>query len=667
MQSSLLASLASDSNMKKIARESGSAPGQGRPSNLDSVLVLFGSLLCGGALSLWLGQDATWDLKNYHLYNGYAYINGRLGHDIAPAQLQTYHNPILDAACYLLLKHATPRIYGFVLGAVQAVNCWLVYEIAKTVFSGMSPRFNIRLSFLCAVLAFYGVVGISELGTTGHDLTTASFVHCAILLFLRTVNVERERLRFSWNALAAGFVLGLGVGLKLTLAVYALGFAGGFLVRRSSFRLRVRESLSWGAGLGAGVLSSAGPWMFRLYRTFGNPMFPYYNAVFESAYVEPVNFRDTAFVPKTVRQGLLFPFHFTYDQLAAREEPFQDLRFSIVYLLVLVALAAAVARWVAARVSERRSAASATGGPSLTLADERGQWLLAFFLLSYVGWQLQFAIYRYVAPLEQLAPILIVLLTARVVTDERQLATMTAVLFAIIASSLRVPITGRAPWDTRILEMVPPALRDPAKTTVVMTSWEPTSYVIPSFPAAVRFVRIESNFFHPDVGTKLAELVRGALGLRDRDYYLLTTPQALPNATGLLDGYGLKLIESACTKPDTPFGDPLAFCRLESAPASPDRVERVVFTAAPNPVRLCGGPGVSTLTWRTDRARRIQIRVGHPGGDLFAGGGAAGSATTGPWLARGTRFYLQDAEGDPTSPGNTLATVTVSVIRGPCP
>jgi len=215
--------------------------------------------------------------------------------------------------------------------------------------------------------------------------------------------------------------------------------------------------------------------------------------------------------------------------------------------------------------------------------------------------------------------------------------------------------------------MVRPAISAPAKTTVVMTSWEPTSYVIPSFPAAVRFVRIESNFFRPDVGTKLAELVRGALSVRDRDYYLLTTSQALPNATGLLGSYGLKLIESTCARPDTPLGDSLAFCRLESAPAGPDRVEGVVFTAAPNPVKLCGRAGVSTLTWRTDRARLIQIRVGHPGGHLFAGGDAAGSATTGPWLSEATRFYLQNAEGDPTSPGNTLATVTVTVIPGVCP
>ena len=36
-----------------------------------------------GVLSLWLGQDFNYDLRNYHLYNAYAFLNGRLGQDLA--------------------------------------------------------------------------------------------------------------------------------------------------------------------------------------------------------------------------------------------------------------------------------------------------------------------------------------------------------------------------------------------------------------------------------------------------------------------------------------------------------------------------------------------------------------------------------------------------------
>jgi hypothetical protein len=39
-----------------------------------------------GLLSLALGQDDNWDLRNYHLYNPFALVNGKIGLDLAPGQ-----------------------------------------------------------------------------------------------------------------------------------------------------------------------------------------------------------------------------------------------------------------------------------------------------------------------------------------------------------------------------------------------------------------------------------------------------------------------------------------------------------------------------------------------------------------------------------------------------
>src|SRR5687767_13972866 len=46
------------------------------------IVVPFGFLL----LNLTLGQDANWDLRNYHWYNAYSFLNGRFGFDVVPAQ-----------------------------------------------------------------------------------------------------------------------------------------------------------------------------------------------------------------------------------------------------------------------------------------------------------------------------------------------------------------------------------------------------------------------------------------------------------------------------------------------------------------------------------------------------------------------------------------------------
>lgn len=61
-----------------------------------------------GILSVMLGQDANWDLRNYHLYNAYAWLNDRLETDLAPAQMQSYFVPVLDVPYYGMSVHWPP-------------------------------------------------------------------------------------------------------------------------------------------------------------------------------------------------------------------------------------------------------------------------------------------------------------------------------------------------------------------------------------------------------------------------------------------------------------------------------------------------------------------------------------------------------------------------------
>src|ERR1700674_1982410 len=67
---------------------------------LDAGLLLAAILLAGVASVLLLRQDVNWDLQNYHFYNAWAFAHGRLGWDLAPAQVQTFHNPLLDLPFY---------------------------------------------------------------------------------------------------------------------------------------------------------------------------------------------------------------------------------------------------------------------------------------------------------------------------------------------------------------------------------------------------------------------------------------------------------------------------------------------------------------------------------------------------------------------------------------
>lgn len=56
--------------------------------------------LLAGLVSMQLGQDANWDLRNYHWYNPYAFLNGKIGVDLNPGQFQSYFNPTIDLLYY---------------------------------------------------------------------------------------------------------------------------------------------------------------------------------------------------------------------------------------------------------------------------------------------------------------------------------------------------------------------------------------------------------------------------------------------------------------------------------------------------------------------------------------------------------------------------------------
>jgi hypothetical protein len=103
-------------------------------------------------------------------------------------------------------------------------------------------------------------------------------------------------------------------------------------------------------------------------------------------------------------------------------------------------------------------------------------------------------------------------------------------------------------------------------------------------------------------------------------------------------------------------------------PSAPVACSIKGFAAGPNPIRTNDAFGARTFTGTADCA--YDIRLGGPGGKLFASGERGTiSATTGNWVTDGTMFYLQ-ARGD-TSATGTLALVTAQVQTTtgamPCP
>ena len=90
---------------------------------------------------------------------------------------------------------------------------------------------------------------------------------------------------------------------------------------------------------------------------------------------------------------------------------------------------------------------------------------------------------------------------------------------------------------------------------------------------------------------------------------------------------------------------------------------KVSFYAVPNPISFSrDGKAITTVFWFVP-VPRIQVRIGTPGGALFAEGLSVGTATTDNWVRPGMIFYLQDASsGDPTSPNHTLQRLEITAV-----
>src|ERR1700749_5321188 len=78
-----------------------------------------------------LGKDTSWDFRNYHWYAPYAFLNNRMGIDVAVAHQASYYNPFLDIPFYWLATHTHSWVALASLGGVQGANIVPLYFIRR--------------------------------------------------------------------------------------------------------------------------------------------------------------------------------------------------------------------------------------------------------------------------------------------------------------------------------------------------------------------------------------------------------------------------------------------------------------------------------------------------------------------------------------------------------
>ena len=421
-----------------------------------------------GALAVVLGQTSSWDLRNYHLYDGWAFWTGRVDRDFAVAQAQTYFNPLLATGTYLLFTHTPPRLSAFILGCIQGLNVLPLYLLARHLLPDVLQARHRWIALLVALIGTLGVSQLSELGASmGDNIVSVPLLTAFALIFCcPRVNATRAAL--------AGVLAGLATGVKLTTAPFAAGLLLTLPLLATGAGARWRLLLAGGGAALAAFLATEGFWMLHLYRTFGDPMFPQLADFFGGEYAPPTSLRDTRFSPRNLLEWLFYPIVWTISPRRVSNAWFLDLRLPFAYAAMIILMV-------------RNPAAPG-------LARER---LLALaFAIGFALWLAVFSIYRYLAPLEMIAPLLICLALWRI---GRERATgFIAGALVLLVLLVKPPGWGRLPeYSERFLEIDMPAKPDLARATIVFAEDEPLSFLALGLPESANLVRIGGNLLGP--------------------------------------------------------------------------------------------------------------------------------------------------------------------------
>ena len=141
--------------------------------------------------------------------------------------------------------------------------------------------------------------------------------------------------------------------------------------------------------------------------------------------------------------------------------------------------------------------------------------------------------------MEQLAPLLAVILVSRLLAAEKLRLAVISFLFVVMALSVRTKAHERLPFKDAFFRIQVPQIENPERAAILVAGGRPWSYLATAFPPATRFIRISSNMITPGDSTRLVDRIRSEINAHEGPFYLLTRRRYLAGHLRELQAYGL--------------------------------------------------------------------------------------------------------------------------------
>ncbi|MET0331737.1 MAG: hypothetical protein ABW154_09945 [Dyella sp.] len=475
-----------------------------------SLWLLLVCLTIGALLSITLGQDASWDLKNYHLYNAFAFLHGRTYRDLAAAGMQSFFNPLPDLPYYLLgtsVLERWPRLLAAYQGLWYGVLLFTLCFIA-TRLADLQRRSINWADVLAIVIGATGTMLVSQTGSSSNEVPLACLILLGVMQLLPLYGEQPDRtIR---RALLAGLCCGLAVGLKPTAVIYPPAMALALLLSLRPHRLAWRVAMLYGTSALVGFVVSYGYWGWHLYQLTGNPIFPLFNQVFHSDWVAATNGTDPHFRPRDTLQWLFYPFYWLpKNQWLVTEVRFSDPRYALVMLTLATLL------WL--RLRKRAERAVIAPGTV---------FIAIFVAMAYINWMVLFSILRYAIPIEALSGFLILaalqaidVRRQAVVGGARRIIHQMLLALLLVAVLSHYPSWGRGTYANKAFDIAPLTIEPDSKVVVLGA---PQAYLAPFFAqaASIDFVGI-TWFTRSAQGSRLWRLTQARIEQHHGPLYAL--------------------------------------------------------------------------------------------------------------------------------------------------
>ncbi len=268
-----------------------------------------------------LFPDADW--LNYHHYNCWAFLNGRMGLDFLASNSRACINPLIDLPTYFLINllNNHPKLFIFVSAIDTAGLFFVFYKILDLVIEKShefaTKTLVILFSILYMILAPAIVIGLDF---ARNDTIIAFLLLSSFYLFLKYyLEVKKSETKRFFMLFLCGIFSGIALGLKLSVASFVFGLGLLFLIFFKKSQSGMKDLFLWLCGVVSAFFVIDGWWLLKCYSVFQNPLFPYYNHIFKSPFADAVNFSGNDYwlsYPKNLFEFIFYPFiksnYFTY-------------------------------------------------------------------------------------------------------------------------------------------------------------------------------------------------------------------------------------------------------------------------------------------------------------------------------------------------------------------